>query len=609
MSTLRGTLEQWTGRRRLLAAWAGLALAILIAHGRALDNGLFMDDHAHIRQLQECGWSLGELVSACRLELVGGIIDYWWMPECTLRFFRPLSFGVMKLTYTLSGWSPFVMHVASSLWHLAACVLLLQLLLRLGIRMGWAWVVTVLFAIHPSHVPTVQWIAAQTELMVTTLLLGATLCYAQFRGWSAGEVGASPPAAPHRWTWAAASAGLFVLSLGCRENAIMFPFVLASAEMVMWRRLRREVFAYFGLLGVIVVGYLLLRSHYLHGFALPPRPYVYPPTDPGFVRFVFDKACYYILGEFLFVPCVPIGGLPFLRELPLIFYGATAATAVVIAAALWSARRTIAAWLGPAWLLLFMAPVLPAFESPHHLYLPGVGWAIAAAVMFQQMAGAAGAAGRVARLRRGLSGMFYALWLTVAGGLTYVAGMSMDAGQAVEDSVVSEVAQADPPLKDGDTLYVANLPMLAHYVRLGVEARTGLRDLHVVALTWAPRLLGMASPSELRKIDEHTYEIRIAGDTYFSGPFGLLTQAASGKQMPVTADRPVEARGLRVELIEGDPSGIAALRFRFASPPGTPGVHLFWGSRTRWAYSVPDRPAAGDPGAAAAHADETGKRP
>ena len=123
----------------------------------------------------------------------------------------------------------------------------------------------------------------------------------------------------------------------------MLPFVLAAAEVVMWRRLRREVFAYFGVLAAIVVGYLFLRSHYLHGFALPPRPYVFPPTDPGFVRFVFDKACYYILGEFLFVPCVPIGGLPFLREQALIFYGATAATGVVILSALWAARRTVRA--------------------------------------------------------------------------------------------------------------------------------------------------------------------------------------------------------------------------------------------------------------------------
>ena len=33
------------------------------------------------------------------------------------------------------------------------------------------------------------------------------------------------------------------------------------------------------------------------------------------------------------------------------------------------------------WLGGFLLPVLPAFESPHHLYLPGVGWAVAAGLL------------------------------------------------------------------------------------------------------------------------------------------------------------------------------------------------------------------------------------
>ena len=61
-------------------------LAALIGgmHGRSVTHGLFLDDHAHLRQLQECGWSLRELTDACRLELVGGVIDIWWLPETTL---------------------------------------------------------------------------------------------------------------------------------------------------------------------------------------------------------------------------------------------------------------------------------------------------------------------------------------------------------------------------------------------------------------------------------------------------------------------------------------------------------------------------------------------
>src|SRR4030095_14791751 len=86
---------------------AGLGLIGLIAglHGRSVTHGLFLDDHAHYKQLRECDWSLRGLTDACRLDLVGasGYIDLWWLPDVTLRFFRPVAFALMKVTYTLSG--------------------------------------------------------------------------------------------------------------------------------------------------------------------------------------------------------------------------------------------------------------------------------------------------------------------------------------------------------------------------------------------------------------------------------------------------------------------------------------------------------------------------
>ena len=240
-----------------------LAALILVLHSNSLDHGLFMDDYAHFQQLRECDWSLGGLVDACRLELVGGVVNLWFIPECTLRFFRPVSFGLMKLTYTLGGWDPFVMHVASLLWHLVACTLLMLLLRRLGASTWLAWCVAGLFAVHPGQVATIQWIACQTELMGTTFLLGATLCYLRFRGWS--ELTNTLPARRARFGWAAACALLFAIALGCRENAIAFPLVMLPVEFLLWRRRTREMISVYAVLGVLAIAYLAVRA------LLPPR--------------------------------------------------------------------------------------------------------------------------------------------------------------------------------------------------------------------------------------------------------------------------------------------------------------------------------------------------
>lgn len=565
----------------------GLAVLIFILHGRAVTYGLFMDDYAHYRQLRECGWSLGELTRACRLELIGGVIELWWMPECTLRFFRPLAFGIMKLTYTLSGWSPAAMHVASLAWHLAACSLLMLLLRRLGTRPALAWGVAALFAIHPGHVATVQWIASQTEVIVTTLLLGALLCWSEFRGWP-NDGGNTATAAGGRWRWGVACAALFLLALGCRENAIMFPFVVLAVEPLVRGPRRRTTLVLFAVFGLTVGVYLALRTHYLGGAALPPRPYVVPPTAPDFVRYVFDKACYYLLGEFLLVPCVPIGGLAYFRERPLAFYGLSLVIAAILAALVLRNRRRVAGVLGPACLLGFMAPVLPAFASPHHLYLPGIGWAILTALLLGETGPVNVAQKQAPRARRRALG-----WIGVgATGLvfavaTHFFGLALDTAQAVEDRVADEIASAPRPVRDGDTLYIANLPVIAHYTKLAVEERTGARGLRVVALTWSPRLLGMATPSERTTIGARTVEVRVAGDRYFSGPLGLLIGQAAGETDPITAPPAARQRDFEVEVISRDDGGISALRFTFDKPLAQTGVHLFWGSQSRWACQVP----------------------
>jgi hypothetical protein len=575
------------GVARGAAAVALLAALILALHYPSLNYGLFMDDHAHFRQLRECGWSLAGLTNACRLELIGGVLEAWFLPECTLRFFRPLAFGLMKLTYTLTGWSPAAMHAASLLWHLLVCTLLMRLLRHLGSSYWLAWAVAGLFAIHPSQVAAVQWIACQTELMVTAFLLGATLCYLRFRGGTAPTIdGASRPP---RYGSAVGCVALFLAALGCRENAVMFPLAMLSIEFGRGRRCGRPVLTLYGVFSVAVAAYFVLRWHYLGPAAVPPRPYVMPPGDPDFVRFVFDKACYYLLGEFLLAPSVPFAGLEYLRERPFVFYGLTLAVLGLLVAVYWRGWRRPSGLLGLTWLLGFMAPVLPVFASPHHLYLPGIGWAVTTMLILRAIRGQAAGEQRFRRA---------AMWvctLLMGGGfgaLTFYFGQVMDVGQQAEDRVATEIA-ATAGLHDDDTLYVVNLPIVAHYARLAVEERTGLRGLRLHLLTWAPRVLGLVGsdvPSEITWLNEHAIEVRVTADRYFAGPMGRLVAGATGQALPTQTEESRRKHGFRAEVLESDSEGVTALRFTFDAPLTQPGLHLFWGSRVLWAFEV--RPGA-----------------
>jgi hypothetical protein len=283
--------------------------------------------------------------------------------------------------------------------------------------------------------------------------------------------------------------------------------------------------------------------------------------------------------------------------------------------------------LAVAWLLFFMAPVLPSFASPHHLYLSAVGWAIATMLLLRSIGGpgsaglpwsTSGSAGpprptsakparrptqsnptalagslRASRWRGGA--MWASLFLLAAVFITLSIALRLplNAAQKAEDQVVTEVASYAGQMHDGDTLYMANLPLIAHYVRLAVERKTGLHNLHVCGLTWAPRVLGLVDTkldSEITWVDDHTIEVRLGGDRYFAGPLKHLVSEASGHAIPAQTPESAARCGFKAQVLEADADGVQALRFTFDRPLTDPHIHLFWGSPIRWAARL-DPPA------------------
>jgi len=80
--------------------------------------------------------------------------------------------------------------------------------------------------------------------------------------------------------------------------------------------------------------------------------------------------------------------------------------------------------------------------------------------------------------------------------------------------------------------------------------------------------------------------IRLKGEGYFSGPLGRLARELRGDDGLLQPGKSARGAGYTVELLERNEHGISALRFTFDEPPGRDGVHLFWGSRTRWAFEI-----------------------
>jgi hypothetical protein len=188
-----------------------LSALTVILYGGTCRNGLYKDDY--------------EWVADAR-DLAGRHVDLLHSnAENTEVVARPVQRLDMAATWVVTRENSLGYHVLSLLLHVLAATLLYGVLRQWMAAMpgtgGWearglAAAGAVAFVTTSHHLMAVAWIAAQSTLLVTALLLACL--------WVAGL----PGAAATWWRRAAAVAVCFLLALWSKSTAVAFPFVLAA---------------------------------------------------------------------------------------------------------------------------------------------------------------------------------------------------------------------------------------------------------------------------------------------------------------------------------------------------------------------------------------------
>lgn len=158
------------GTRALLLV-AALALGVqatgLTSPFIAWDDGLYVFDNPRIQAPGLAGlltlWNAADARSA-------NFIEYY-----------PLRDTVYWAVWQAFGRESVPFHVVSALFHLASCLVLVFLALRLGFSRDVAVAGSAIFAVHPLHVESVTWVAGLKDPMFTCFALAATLAYLHFR--------------------------------------------------------------------------------------------------------------------------------------------------------------------------------------------------------------------------------------------------------------------------------------------------------------------------------------------------------------------------------------------------------------------------------------------
>ena len=144
--------------------------------------------------------------------------------------FFPLRDTVYWALFHTFKYNPNPYHLVSLLFHLAATLLLLMLLLELGLEEKAAAFGTLLFALHPVHIESVVWVAALKDPMYLSLMLVGLWAYARYRK------------TPRPWLYAVMLAGL-VLSLLVKSLGIVMPLLMLGMELLVGERARWRLIA------------------------------------------------------------------------------------------------------------------------------------------------------------------------------------------------------------------------------------------------------------------------------------------------------------------------------------------------------------------------------
>lgn len=329
-------------------------LAAVAVYLPALRNGFVWDDPTVLLQMRA----------------MHSLHDLLVMPPIVPKFYyRPFIFATYLFDRGLAGETPFWFHASVIVWHAVATLLVYLLARRLfpadrTIATGGA----LLFAVFPTHVESVAWMAGRSDVIVCALVLLTTLLYLdRAYGWSVWLGGV-----------------VYFLATLSKEMAVAVVVLVPLLDLFATRRLHWG--RYVPLLLATLL-YFVLRAHSI-GAVVGGQP---PSASPAALASDLIRA----MGFYGLRAIVPIGlcaYIPAVPEAPIYFLAGVLVPLLAVVLAILTWRR--GAWAPTflvGWFFITLAPSFAvilrrsasAVVADRYLYVPSVAsclltaWAVA----------------------------------------------------------------------------------------------------------------------------------------------------------------------------------------------------------------------------------------
>lgn len=339
-----------------------LCIAVFAVYANVYHNSFLLDDMVLIVENSFLRhWSdLPQLLTTLSLKgahLPGG-------------FYRPVQMLLYFFMYQLFGLSEAAFHGLNVVLQALDAGLMYFLGCRLGVRKGAAFVAALVWAIHPVFTEAVDCVSSTAEqLHVFFCLTGILVLLPDFK--------------PHKF-WL--SGLLFILALGSKESAVVFPALATfTLFLVSKERLRAATYLRTWPLWLLMAAYVLALQGFFPHTAPPPQDISYDQmyTHNPLNRLLTSLATAPVYAGLFFWPA----NLHMERSFPVFIglwswrvLGGMVMAVLVFAQVIWGkGKRGLPLTWGLLWFVAAFSPytgiVLPvnALIAEHWMYLPSIG--------------------------------------------------------------------------------------------------------------------------------------------------------------------------------------------------------------------------------------------
>lgn len=488
-SLSRATVDQGASARLTRGFWLTLALAAtFLLYAPALHHYFFLDDFWHLlKASQTTAANLWRPWNYSAKDYAA----YWFANETVNHlsvqgFFRPLVTVIYWVGIHLWGASPAPFHAINIVGQLLTVAVVFWIALRLFNRDWAAGFAAAVFGLHPCQYETVQWIAANADVMMGLFSALSIACYLEY---ILGD--------RQQMRWLVLTIVSMLLALCSKEMAGVLPVAYFAAEWYVLGRQGKSKWRGFlsgykvwSFIIALIAAYGIWRLPSVAGIAKlhTSGDYMVGLGSLLMIPQVILNFCFYMFHFILLYPVWPMNFAALLGEQS---WWVAPLALTVFAGIVWvvgrlsgDARREFG--VGIAWLTLIILPFCVIGPAQRIAHLPSLGFAIALTAV------AVGLSQRFekqhpSRVLRVGAVVLLTAYATVTG--TYIAMMGNVA--SLVGRVVIGMDHQIHNAPDHTDVYVLNLWQPAWMFEHYFKVKYPTRDYRIHVLTFSPNMLPM----------------------------------------------------------------------------------------------------------------------